>query len=156
MLWPSCRCVAGRGHRNFPPSVTFPCIENAEDTFDISWMHFFIRFVWPGIPLKPNLWSFSKLNPWPSNCCYKWTILVHLLAFWLSFLQVVRQRKVSALICRWQLVPMLYWGQHGKQSPGFQLWHHLFPAQLASASKNYHMEGSWALEWQSMSPGALC
>ena len=47
----------------------------------------------PGIPLKPNLVSFlTWIKPCP-NHCHKWTILVRLLVFWVTFQQVVQARK---------------------------------------------------------------
>ena len=41
----------------------------------------------------PNLVSLSKPKPCPCNHCHKWTILVHVLAFWVSFLQLMQGKK---------------------------------------------------------------
>ena len=69
----------------------------------------------PGVALELKVLSFPQLNLCPSNCCQKWTTLVHLLLFWVSFLHIVqRQRKVPALTCRYQPVPSL----HGDERAG--------------------------------------
>ena len=70
----------------------------------------------PGIPLKPNLVSFSKLKPCAPNRSHNWTILVHLLVFWVSILQVVQAKTDICLICRWQPVPVLHWRQCSKRA----------------------------------------
>ena len=112
---PSHQSVAESNHPSFPPSATqwrcCPHIQHYTQSsvfqlfvlifstakgvqFGTWWMHFVIDlYDPPGIPLKPSLVSFSKLNPCPSNHCHKGTILVHLLAFWVSFLQVVPAKK---------------------------------------------------------------
>ena len=68
-----------------------------------------------GNPLRRNLASLSELKPCAPNRCHKRTILVYLLASWVSFLQVVQAKNGTASICRQQPVPMLHWQQHSKQ-----------------------------------------
>ena len=64
------RSVAASGRPSFRPSATVPCIENAEDRFDISRAYPLIDSYDPaGIPLKPKLVSFSRLNPCASSRC---------------------------------------------------------------------------------------
>ena len=88
----------------------------------------------PGIPLKPNLVSFSNMNPCLSNQCHKWTILVHLLAFWVSFLQVVQAQKI---ICfDMQTAASAYAAlATAQQTNGFRLWDHPFRMQGMSMFK---------------------
>ena len=94
------RSVVESSQPNFPASAS-----------PMHWTHW--RCVWyflnvflinsygpPGIPHKPDLVSFSDLNPCPSNSCHKGTMLVHLLVFWVSFLQVVQAKKGIHLIFR--------------------------------------------------------
>ena len=117
----------------------------------------------PGIPLKPDLVSFSNLNPCPSNNRHKWTILVDLLTFEWVFLQVVQAKKGR------------YFDMHtaagagtalatARQTKKFHLWRHPFPTRLTSTLNArlvwslsiLIMEGSWALEGRCESPSTLC
>ena len=79
--WPCRRSAGESGHPSFPPSATVPCDETlSTGMFGRMTNSFLIdSYDPPGIPRKPNLVSFSKLNPCPSNRCQKGTILVHLL-----------------------------------------------------------------------------
>ena len=89
----SCRSVARSPVRRASPPQSVSCFENAEDVFNICCTCFSSYD-----QLAPETWvSFSKLNPCPSNCCYNWTILVHLPVFWVSFLQVVQAKKGCCL-----------------------------------------------------------
>ena len=127
--------VAESGHVSFPPSAAVLFIEHVEDAVDLSWTHLlFILYYPPGIPLKPNSVSFSHSNPYPSKCCHKLTRLVHLLVFWVHFVQVVQAKKgtcfgmqMAASACA---ALMSAW-----QTKGFQLWCHPFPAHLVSIFK---------------------
>ena len=151
---------------SFPPSATVPSIENVgrPDPFHISRMHPLLDSYDPyGIPLKPNSVSFSNLNPCPSNRCQKLTILVHLLVFWVSFLQVVQARKGICLDM--QMVASAHAAlATAWQTKGFLLWCHSFCVLATSMSKErliwnlprFSVEQSWVLEWRCYSPGTLC
>ena len=75
--------VAATGVKNRQSTAE---LENPANTFLIN------LYDRPGIPLKSKWVPFSKLNPCPI-CCHKWTILMHLLVFSGTFLQVVQARR---------------------------------------------------------------
>ena len=84
-----------------------------------------ISLAWPTchIPLKPNLVSFPNLKPRPSNRCHNWTILVHLLAFWVSFLRVVQAKKGTCLDMQTS-ASILAALATTRQTKGLQSWRH--------------------------------
>ena len=73
-LWPSLVAQA-----SLPQPVL--SIESVEDPIDMSQKCSISSYEPRGIPLKPNLVSFSNLNPCPSNRSHKRTILVRGLVF---------------------------------------------------------------------------
>ena len=116
------------GHLSLPPSATVPPTQNVEDRFAVSPLCL-NRFAWcTWHPSQAILGVISNMNPYPSNHCHYWTVLVHLLAFWVSFLQVMQAKKGicfdmqmaasahAALVTAWQ-------------AKGFLLWCHLFHRQ---------------------------
>ena len=90
------RSVAESGHPSFPLSPTVSVCVHWKCWRPV-WQFLNIVLIDthdpPGIPLKPNLVPFSNLNPCASNHSHKWTILLHLLAFWVHFLQAVQAKK---------------------------------------------------------------
>ena len=113
---PSRRSVAEFSRLSFPPSATVPPIQNVEEQFAMCQPHPLLNlYDPPGIPLKPNLVSFLSWNLVLSNCCHKSTILLHVLAFWMSYLWVVQAKKGMYLICRQQPALVLHWWQRDKQ-----------------------------------------
>ena len=121
------RSVDEFGHPTFPPSATVLAIKNIEDPFDISQTCPLIDSYDPhGIPCKLDLMSFSSLNPYPSNCCHKWTIVVHLLAFWVHLLQVVQAKKGTCFDVQ-MAAGVLAASTTARRTKGFLLWRHVHP-----------------------------
>ena len=144
--------MAESSQLSFPPSATVPSTENAEDWLDISRTHPLIDlYNPPGIPLKPNLVSFSKMNPCASNCCQKWTTLVHLLVSWVSFLQVTPAKKSICFDMQMAAQCPCCIG-NGVADNGFSIVMSLVPHQLSRRASyeifEISMERSWALERQ--------
>ena len=103
------RSVAELDRLSFPPLATVPPIPNVEDRCVMCQQRPLLdSYDPPGIPLKANLLSFSNMNHCPSNRCHKWTILVHLLAFWVGFLQAVQAKKGASWtsVARLQLLDL--------------------------------------------------
>ena len=81
----------------FPPSATVLSTENVEDPFDISQSVPLIDSYDPTwLPSQAKL-GVTNLNRYPSHCCHKRTILVHLLAFWVHLLEVVQAKKGTCI-----------------------------------------------------------
>ena len=103
--------MAESSRPSFPPSATVLSIENVEDPFNFSWKHPLIHMIHPA-SLSSQTWC--HFITWTlvlliavtkeQDCILSWV-------FW----RLYRQRKVSVLMCRQQLVPVMPWWQHGKQ-----------------------------------------
>ena len=110
-----CRSKADFGCLSFPSSATVPPVQTVQDWF-VMW--------WP-CPLIDSYDHLASISSQTWCHFLSWTlvlltavtvtILVHLVAFWVSFCRLCRQRKVSALICGRQPMPVLHWWQCGKQ-----------------------------------------
>ena len=81
---PTYKSVGKSAHPGFPPSATcvVPSTEQAGETRTKHQTFQSIHYDPPGVILEPNLVSFPRWNPCPSNHCQKLPILVCLLAAW--------------------------------------------------------------------------
>ena len=86
----------------------------------------------PSVSLEPILVLFSQLSLLCfCSRCHKWTLLAHLLVFWVSFLQVVQAKKRTCFEFDMQEAAGAR-DALGTARQRVQLWRHPFPVQLTS------------------------